>query len=98
VTYAEALLVFVAPAIGVAAVLARRAIDRRFVLVVAGLVVIASIATFPWDTQAVRWGIWRYDEAKTCGVRLGLLPVEECAFFGLQTIFVALLYGVLRRR
>jgi lycopene cyclase domain-containing protein len=98
VTYAGVLAWFVVPAIAVAAFFARRAIDRRFVVVLVALVLVACVATFPWDSQAVRWGIWRFDDAKTCGVRLGVLPIEECAFFGLQTLLVALLYRALTRR
>src|SRR5262249_18243812 len=90
VTYAQVLLFLVLPAIAVSAAFARRALDRRFATVVCAVVAVAFLATFPWDAQAVRWGIWHFDPAKTCGVRLGVLPIEECAFFVLQTVLVAL--------
>jgi lycopene cyclase domain-containing protein len=97
-TYATVLVSFVVPAILASAFFARKAIDRSFGTVLAGLLVVVFLATFPWDAQAVRWGIWRFGEGKTCGVQLGVLPIEECAFFGLQTLLVAFLYRAFARR
>ena len=95
-TYAGFLLVVVVPAIVAAAFFARRAVDRRFMVVLAALLAVVFIATFPWDAQALKWGVWHFGEGKTCGLSIGVVPIEECAFFGLQTVFVALLYRALR--
>lgn len=54
------------------------------------LLVIVYVATTPWDNGAVARGLWDFDPARINGVRLGWLPIEEYAFFGLQ----ALLTGV----
>jgi lycopene cyclase domain-containing protein len=96
VTYGLFLFVFILPAIALAGCFAR--LDRRFFVVLLGLLAVVLAATFPWDAQALKWGIWRFDETKICGVRAGIVPLEECAFFGLQTILVALVYRALGRR
>jgi len=49
---------------------------------------IVYAATSPWDNLAVKEGIWDFDDARTWGVRVLYLPVEEYLFFGLQTALV----------
>ena len=53
-----------------------------------GLFCIVYAATSPWDNLAVKEGIWDFDDARTWGVRVLYLPVEEYLFFGLQTALV----------
>jgi lycopene cyclase domain-containing protein len=56
----------------------------------AGLVLLAvMIFTTPWDNLAAKWGIWGFPREKYL-VRVGYLPVEEYAFFVLQSINVML--------
>ena len=56
----------------------------------AGLVLLAvMIFTSPWDNLAAKWGIWGFPRAKY-SVRIGYLPVEEYAFFLLQSANVML--------
>jgi len=55
-----------------------------------GLVLlIVMIFTSPWDNLAVKWGIWGFPREKY-SFRIGYLPVEEYAFFLLQSINVML--------
>ncbi len=55
-----------------------------------GLVLLAvMIFTSPWDNYAAKWGIWGFPREKY-SVRLGYLPVEEYAFFLLQSVNVML--------
>ena len=55
-----------------------------------GIVLLAvMIFTAPWDNLAAKWGIWGFPREKY-SVRLGYLPVEEYAFFLLQSANVML--------
>ncbi len=54
------------------------------------LCVIVVVFTFPWDSWAVRRGVWDFPEDRLLG-RLGVLPYEEIAFFVLQTLQVSFL-------
>jgi len=56
----------------------------------AGLVLLAvMIFTTPWDNLAAKWGIWGFPREKY-SLRIGYLPVEEYAFFLLQSANVML--------
>lgn len=55
-----------------------------------GLVLLAVVVfTTPWDNLAAKWGIWGFPREKF-SLRLGYLPVEEYAFFILQSVNVML--------
>jgi len=55
-----------------------------------GFVLLAvMIFTAPWDNLAAKWGIWGFPRGKY-SIRLGYLPVEEYAFFLLQSANVML--------
>lgn len=55
-----------------------------------GLVLLAVVIfTTPWDNLAAKWGIWGFPPEKY-SLRLGYLPVEEYAFFVLQSLNVML--------
>ena len=55
-----------------------------------GLVLLAvMIFTTPWDNLAAKWGIWGFPREKY-SLRIGYLPVEEYAFFLLQSVNVML--------
>jgi len=64
----------------------------------AGLALMALIAllyTTPWDNYLVARGVWGYGEGRVVGT-IGYVPVEEYAFFVLQTVLVGLwLYRLL---
>jgi lycopene cyclase domain-containing protein len=86
VTYAEFLLLFVCPP-ALASVLLFGRSQRRWAPIVALLAIVYATAS-PWDNAAVRAGLWRFSPAQTTGVTIGALPLEEYAFFGLQTLLV----------
>jgi lycopene cyclase domain-containing protein len=55
-----------------------------------GLVLLAvMVFTTPWDNLAAKWGIWGFPREKY-SLRLGYLPIEEYAFFLLQSLNVVL--------
>jgi lycopene cyclase domain-containing protein len=55
-----------------------------------GLVLIVVVAfTTPWDNFAAKWGIWGFPRARY-SLRVGYLPIEEYAFFVLQSLNVML--------
>ena len=55
-----------------------------------GLVLLAvMIFTTPWDNLAAKWGIWGFPREKY-SLKIGYLPVEEYAFFILQSVNVML--------
>lgn len=47
--------------------------------------IVYSAAT-PWDNLAAATGLWSFDPARISGFTLWHLPIEEYAFFGLQTL------------
>jgi putative membrane protein len=56
----------------------------------AALVLLAVLVfTTPWDNLAAKWGIWGFPREKY-SLRIGYLPVEEYAFFVLQSVNVML--------
>lgn len=62
-----------------------------------GLVLLAAmIFTTPWDNLAAKWGIWGFPREKY-SLRIGYLPVEEYAFFLLQSVNVMLTVRLLFR-
>ena len=65
--------------------------DNRFAWIAIGLhILIAVIYTTPWDNYLVATGVWWYDPELVTGVSLGWVPIEEYAFFVLQTTMVGL--------
>ena len=53
------------------------------------VLVAVMVFTTPWDNLAAKWGIWGFPREKY-SLRLGYLPVEEYAFFVLQSVNVML--------
>ena len=47
------------------------------------------VFTAPWDNLAAKWGIWGFPREKYT-LRIGYLPIEEYAFFVLQSLNVML--------
>jgi lycopene beta-cyclase len=59
-------------------------------LLAPGLVLLAVVVfTSPWDNLAAKWGIWGFPRERY-SLRLGYLPLEEYAFFVLQSANVML--------
>jgi len=68
----------------------------EMVLVMAGVLGIVVAFTSPWDNWAVAKGIWDFPEERT-RFRIGHLPVEEYAFFIIQSLEVMWLSWILLR-
>ncbi len=60
------------------------------ILSMSALCLIVVIFTYPWDSWAVRRGVWDFPDDRLLR-RIGVLPIEEIAFFVLQTLQVACL-------
>lgn len=54
------------------------------------LTVVAFAYTFPWDHHLVASGVWGYPPGRVLAT-LGVVPVEEAAFFVVQTLATGLL-------
>jgi lycopene cyclase domain-containing protein len=67
------------------------------VLAVALHVLIAVVYTTPWDNYLVATGVWWYEQELVSGVVIGWVPIEEYAFFILQSLFTALWLLLLMR-
>jgi len=88
-------LIFTIPLAAGLAWLLRRRIRRGHVAAWAALCAVALIATTPWDNWAAARGIWGFGEHVSLGFPfrslaartafLGHIPVEEYAFFVIQT-------------
>jgi len=94
-TYAGLLSVLLLPLLGVGLFRAWPLLGRRHVGLLAALSGVVLVWTSPWDDAAVAMGLWRFDRERVIGVFLGRLPIEEYAFFLLQT-WIASLF-VIRR-
>ena len=66
---------------------------RKVFTAIISLIVIAVIYTTPWDNYLVQNEIWYYQSTKVLGITFGYVPIEEYAFFIIQTIFSGLLLG-----
>lgn len=90
-TYARFLALFLVPPLALALVLAWRFVERRHLVFLGGLSAVVLAWTSPWDNAAVRAGLWSFSPERVSGVVLGVLPLEEYAFFLLQSWVVSLL-------
>jgi lycopene beta-cyclase len=70
---------------------------RHGALAVAVLVVVAVAYTFPWDRYLIVQGVWGYPDGRVLATIAGV-PVEEVAFFVIQTCASGLAALALRRR
>lgn len=90
-TYLQFLGLFVAaPILGLLLVLRRR-LNALPWAAIGGLCVVALLYTAPWDNQLILNGVWSYPRQRVLGPSLGLAPIEEYAFFVLQTVLTSLL-------
>jgi lycopene cyclase domain-containing protein len=60
--------------------------DRGWAAIALLLVIVYATAT-RWDHGSIALDLWRFDPDKIVGPTWGGVPVEEYAFFGLQTVF-----------
>ncbi len=89
-TYSEFLLIFTIAPILILAVALRKDIKAAHIKTLLLVSLIAFVATSAWDNFAVYSGIWMFPPEKTLGLYLYYVPVEEYAFFFLQTYLTGL--------
>lgn len=90
-TYGRFLLLFLVLPILLLLMGLRRRLNRRRLLSLMGLMIIALLYTTPWDNYLVANGIWWYDPTKVLGWTFGWVPLEEYLFFMLQPLLTGLL-------
>src|SRR5688572_24913232 len=89
-SYTLFLLLFVCIPIVLLAFNLRRSIQRSHLVILIGLAAIAVIYTTPWDNYLVATGVWYYDTGLVLNKTIGYVPVEEYAFFILQSFLTGL--------
>jgi lycopene cyclase domain-containing protein len=96
-TYAAFLAIFLlAPLLALAAILRRRLLDRRFLVLAGALALVALVYMAPWDHTAAVWGLWTWAEGRTWGMRWWDVPPEEYLFCVLEALLaVTLTYAAL---
>lgn len=94
-TYWQFHVVFMLPALALAAFLPPRPLDgatRRTRVLFLGLIaLIAFVYTTPWDNYLVYRGVWSYGTERVLGV-IGYVPIEEYVFFLLQPLLTGLVF------
>ncbi len=89
-TYLQFHAIWILPALAVLFFLSRRKLTRAHGLCIAGVCAVAVAFTLPWDHAAVVRRIWEFDDSKVL-FRFWKLPIEEIAFFVLESTGVCLL-------
>ena len=91
-TYLGFLLIFLVIPIIVLLVaqIRRRQRGRLFWWAIGAQIGLALIYTTPWDNHLVATGVWYYSPKQVTGILLGYVPVEEYAFFALETLLAGL--------
>lgn len=69
-------------------------LTRRHWYQTAILVVIAVVATIPWDSYLIRQKVWTYPPDAIVGPTFWSIPAEELFFFVIQTYITCQLYGL----
>jgi len=101
VSYAVFHLIFTLPAMVGATCLARFSAPSNAYFHLAcrfagALCIIATLWTSPWDNYMVFAGVWSYPASSVMGV-IGFVPLEEYAFFSIQTFSVCMVWVWLGR-
>jgi len=97
-SYSLFLIIFVCiPLVGLF-FLTRGQVTRRALLGLLLLIAAALIYTTPWDNYLVATRVWYYDPQLVLNIILGYVPLEEYAFFILQTLLAGLFVLWLWRR
>ncbi|SMF11903.1 lycopene cyclase domain-containing protein [Pseudobacteriovorax antillogorgiicola] len=98
-TYLQFLLIFLVPLILLEIWYVRKKFPGQGRVMAAGigfLSFVAVVYTTPWDNYLVKHKIWWYGPDKVLGV-IGYVPIEEYAFFVLQTVLTGLYLYIVRR-
>jgi lycopene cyclase domain-containing protein len=80
-TYSTLALPFLGVAVGMLGLAAwRRRPDRRWWLATASTLVVLVVLTIVFDNLMIAADLFRYDDARTTGLAVGLAPVEDLAW------------------
>ena len=90
VTYLQFLAIFLAAPIVALLAIWRGRLRSLPWAAIGGLSLVALVYTAPWDNFLIASGVWSYPASRVLPVHVGMVPVEECAFFVLQTILASL--------
>lgn len=100
-TYLQFHFAYTLPVLLATALVQRRPVagvgSRVAIAWLGAMVVLAVVYTTPWDNYLVYRDVWGYPPHAVLGT-IGYVPVEEYAFFVIQTLFVGLFYFALRGR
>ncbi|MBZ0308675.1 MAG: lycopene cyclase domain-containing protein, partial [Anaerolineae bacterium] len=95
-TYLNFLILFVLLPTLLMVTLFRQYLNQQWAKCVGALSLVAVIWTTPWDNYLVASGVWDYDRDLVLNIIIGYVPIEEYAFFVLQTLMTSVLFaGVL---
>lgn len=97
-TYVEFLLLFVAAPIVVLLAVLRWRVERAAWLYAGLLALVALVYTAPWDNAIVLNQVWTYGKRQVLGLVIGVIPLEEYLFYGLQVAATILFCLWLQRR
>jgi len=99
-TYEGFLLLFLLLPLGILVVhLRKRLLDRRYLIVVGILTLVALMYMAPWDHFAATWGLWSWTNNRTWGLRWWAIPPEEYLFCVLEALLaITLTFAVLTRK
>jgi len=99
-TYEGFLLLFLLLPLGILVVhLRKRLLDRRYLIVVGILTLVALMYMAPWDHFAAIWGLWSWTNNRTWGLRWWAIPPEEYLFCVLEALLaITLTFAVLTRK
>jgi lycopene cyclase domain-containing protein len=89
VTYAAFLALFLVPPIALLTLRVRP--GRRLLGALGVTALLAVVYTGPWDAAIIAEGVWSYPPGRVIGPTVGGVPLEEYAFFVLQTAMTGLL-------
>lgn len=88
-TYVDIHLIYTLPVIGALALVMWPFVSRQELFKMAFVSAMAFVYTTPWDNYIIFHGAWTYKPEKIVAV-VGYVPVEEYAFFIVQTLMTSL--------
>ncbi|KAK2600490.1 hypothetical protein N8I77_010018 [Diaporthe amygdali] len=95
--YALVHLKFTTPLATVLTIISYPILTRRHWYQTSILILIAVVATIPWDSYLIRHSVWTYPPDVVIGPTLLSIPAEELFFFVVQTYITSLLYHVFNK-